>query len=132
MRRVAFEYDSLLHQQNGQCAICKVDHRKSRLSIDHNHTTLELRGLLCHECNSGIAYFDENSHFLIYAAIYLLGGQSAKPFKISDDDPAFDFIYYGRLPKLRTQIGEHHGVPVSGTALAEGVELATGSQIIDQ
>lgn len=132
MRRVHFEYDQLLHKQDGKCAICKVDYRKSRLSIDHNHKTLEIRGLLCHECNSGIAYFDENTQYLIHAAIYLLGGPSEKPFKINDDNPAFDFIHYGRVSKLRKKTGRHQGIPVSGTALAEGIKLEANGEIADK
>lgn len=95
MRRVKLEYAELLQKQGGKCAICRVDNEKSRLSIDHNHKTLEIRGLLCHECNSGIAYFDEDTQYLIRAAIYLVGGQDAKAFSITSNDPNFDLEYHG-------------------------------------
>lgn len=121
MRRVRFEYDSLLQKQNGQCAICKVDYRKSQLNIDHNHKTLEVRGLLCHECNSGIAYFDENTQYLIHAAIYLLGGASEKPIKITDDRLALDILYDGGVSELRPEAGDNQRVPLSGEALAKRI-----------
>ena len=57
MRRVKYEYGQLLEKQNHKCAICDVANTQSRLSIDHNHKTQEIRGLLCHDCNSGIASF---------------------------------------------------------------------------
>lgn len=121
MRRVQFEYAELLQEQNGKCAICKIDSEKSRLSIDHNHKTLEIRGLLCHECNSGIAYFDESPNYLISAAIYLIGGRDEKPFTIANTDPNFDLEHYGRISKLRTQAGVGQRVPLSGDALDEGI-----------
>ena len=47
------EYDELYQKQNGVCAICgkKESHRNKygvrRLSVDHNHSTGKIRGLLC-------------------------------------------------------------------------------------
>lgn len=131
MHRVKFEYDELLQNQGGKCAICKIDNDKSRLSIDHNHKTLEIRGLLCHECNSGIAYFDENTKYLISAAIYLIGGRDEKQFSLADTDPNFDLEHYGRISKLCTQTGELQGVSLPSRALDEGVELEATGQITD-
>lgn len=131
MHRVKFEYDELLRNQGGKCAICKIDNDKSRLSIDHNHKTLEIRGLLCHECNSGIAYFDENATYLISAAIYLIGGRDEKQFSIADTDPYFDLKYYGRVSKLRPQTGGVQGVSVPSGAMDEGVELEATGQVAD-
>ena len=121
MRRVQFEYDQLLQQQDNKCAICKIDNEKSRLSIDHNHKTLEVRGLLCHECNSGIAYFDENTEYLARAMIYLIGGRNEEAFIIADTDAGYDFEYHGGVSKLRKKTGDVQGISVSGEALAEGI-----------
>lgn len=43
----------LFKRQNGKCAVCKKDesHFKHRLSVDHNHSTGKVRGLLCYRCN---------------------------------------------------------------------------------
>ena len=48
------DYDDILKQQNYKCAICKKPYEKEnrRLSIDHNHKTGYIRGLLCNFCNS--------------------------------------------------------------------------------
>ena len=45
------QYDTLLASQNGRCAICKNPPKKKRLSIDHDHKTGLIRGLLCLWCN---------------------------------------------------------------------------------
>lgn len=39
--------------QEGKCAICKRHESefKRRLSVDHNHKTGKVRGLLCFQCN---------------------------------------------------------------------------------
>jgi hypothetical protein len=52
------EYDILLENQKGVCAICgmaetrQVRHQKIyHLAVDHDHATGKLRGLLCSRCN---------------------------------------------------------------------------------
>lgn len=45
--------------------------------LDHDHETGEIRGILCHECNRGLGYFKDNTHFLQSASIYL-----SKPFPV--------------------------------------------------
>jgi len=44
-------YDALLAEQGGGCAICGRPPKTRRLHKDHDHRTMELRGLLCHRCN---------------------------------------------------------------------------------
>lgn len=50
------EYNSLLSKQNGCCAICERPESefKTRLAVDHNHATGEIRGLCCNHCNRRI------------------------------------------------------------------------------
>ena len=46
------QYDALMTQQGGVCAICgKTNPSERKLSVDHNHTTGKVRGLLCNQCN---------------------------------------------------------------------------------
>ncbi len=45
------EYDMLLACQDHRCAICGGKPRKHALSVDHDHNTGEVRGLLCSRCN---------------------------------------------------------------------------------
>jgi len=47
-------YEVLLHQQGGVCAICGGVDRERNLAVDHDHSTGEVRGLLCGNCNSRV------------------------------------------------------------------------------
>jgi hypothetical protein len=65
-------YNLLLEQQGNRCAICKTDKPGlSDWSCDHNHTTLQPRGLLCVQCNAGLGYFKDNPEYLQSAIEYL-------------------------------------------------------------
>lgn len=68
------DYSNLLAKQDGVCAICKNESLMS-LSVDHNHTTGKVRGLLCGMCNTGLGYFRDNAESLKNAALYLKGIQ---------------------------------------------------------
>lgn len=66
------DYDDLLVQQGGTCAICGgVDESGRRLSVDHCHTHGTVRALLCGGCNKGIGHFLDNPTLLRIAADYL-------------------------------------------------------------
>ena len=67
------DYELLLDQQNGRCAICGSDSPGTFVSfvVDHNHATGVVRGLLCSHCNSGLGYFRDNSEFMRAAIAYL-------------------------------------------------------------
>ena len=68
------EYDDRLKGQSGVCKICGgVNPDGMRLSVDHDHKTGKVRGLLCSSCNSGLARFGDNIERLLKAAIYLEG-----------------------------------------------------------
>ena len=64
------EYNSMLESQGGVCKICGRYPKSRRLDIDHNHQTGEIRGLLCHMCNRGLAYISTQTK-LRAAADYL-------------------------------------------------------------
>jgi len=67
------KYDSLLETQNHSCAICGISAEEvgRKLVIDHDHETLQVRGLLCWRCNSGLGFFRDNQMFLAMAIDYL-------------------------------------------------------------
>jgi hypothetical protein len=74
----ADEYDQLLKNQNGGCAICgKCENHKNmkhrELCIDHSHNSGHVRGLLCSKCNLGIGHFFDNYDLLLKAAEYIRG-----------------------------------------------------------
>jgi hypothetical protein len=68
------EYEKLVLSQHGVCAICKqpeTSSRKSRLSVDHDHTSGRARGLLCQRCNAGIGLFNDSKELLMAAMEYI-------------------------------------------------------------
>jgi Recombination endonuclease VII len=66
------EYDAMLARQDGVCAICRNKPDKDKpLCVDHCHVTGEVRGLLCHRCNSALGFFREDSGILSAAIAYL-------------------------------------------------------------
>lgn len=64
------EYDQMFIRQNGLCAICEKPEINRRLSVDHNHETGEVRGLLCVRCNNALSVI-ENDDFVEAAKKYL-------------------------------------------------------------
>lgn len=75
------EYSRLSAEQNDLCLIChQPEDRKTPkgestlLSVDHCHTTGEVRGLLCANCNVGLGNFKDNSISLGRAIEYLTKG----------------------------------------------------------
>ena len=71
------QYNELLFKQNNKCAICNVDNngkyrKKARaFAVDHCHSTNNIRGLLCSDCNTGIGLLKDNVNFLESAIKYL-------------------------------------------------------------
>lgn len=77
------EYDTLLVQQSGVCAICKNSNNGRQLIPDHCHKTLAVRGLLCHKCNVGIGLLGDSAEILESALLYLSKQQSIQEKVIS-------------------------------------------------
>lgn len=66
------DYERLLNQQEGLCAICRQPELVwGQLAVDHDHTTNEVRGLLCHKCNPLLGYARDNIEILENAIKYL-------------------------------------------------------------
>lgn len=71
------EYQTLLEEQNGCCAICACPETTIRmnkvvaLSVDHNHRTGARRGLLCTACNIGIGSLAESKERMLRAIAYI-------------------------------------------------------------
>lgn len=72
------DYEKMLIAQDNKCAICRCEETRvlkgkvMRLCIDHDHETGRIRGLLCHNCNSGLGKFGDNPDLLTLAVIYLM------------------------------------------------------------
>jgi len=57
------DYERLLAQQGGRCAICGADKpsaKRQNFAVDHDHVTGQVRGLLCIRCNSHLGWFDRH------------------------------------------------------------------------
>lgn len=69
------EYERLFKSQSRQCAICRkapeTDNSARRLSVDHDHETGHVRGLLCSECNTMLGHLDDDPKRCIKAAVYI-------------------------------------------------------------
>lgn len=73
------EYKILLLKQNNRCAICKqlestMSRRTNRpflMSVDHDHKTGRIRGLLCGRCNLALGGFKDDPVLLQEAINYL-------------------------------------------------------------
>lgn len=66
-------YATLREKQDGACAICRRACPLGRLSVDHDHATGSVRGLLCRRCNAGLGNFDDSPEQLTRALAYLKG-----------------------------------------------------------
>ena len=68
------EYKQMFIDCDSKCEICNSTESSDRtLSVDHNHITGQIRGLLCHNCNTGIGQLkaDENLDIIKKAIEYL-------------------------------------------------------------
>jgi len=67
------QYNKIFDKQNGCCSICGKHQSECNkaLSVDHNHSSNQVRGLLCNYCNRGIGIFNENIQSLNSAIEYL-------------------------------------------------------------
>lgn len=70
------QYNTLLKEQNGICAICPnkqatTGRNRGVLIVDHNHLTGINRGLLCSRCNRTLGLFGDSIPLLISAINYL-------------------------------------------------------------
>jgi len=68
------EYDKMLENQQGKCAICGGgrEKQKYKFAVDHCHATGKIRGILCTNCNAGLGFFKDNPQSLTNALTYLI------------------------------------------------------------
>jgi hypothetical protein len=66
------QYNLMFEAQGGQCAICKTLEPTSKgWQIDHCHSSLKVRGILCHHCNTALGSFSDDVSRLKSAIDYL-------------------------------------------------------------
>jgi len=71
------DYERMLAEQNGVCAICLQPERSKQngriidLAVDHDHKTGRVRQLLCMTCNQMLGAINDNQELLQKAIDYL-------------------------------------------------------------
>jgi hypothetical protein len=72
-----FEFEQMLEAQDNKCALCKEPEQTIRrgkvqlLSVDHDHITGKVRGLLCMQCNTTLGKVNDDIEFLTRMIAYL-------------------------------------------------------------
>ena len=52
------EYELMLANQGGGCAICGAIKKKWHHAVDHDHKTGDIRGIICSICNQRLGWVD--------------------------------------------------------------------------
>lgn len=67
------EYEQKMSEQNHACVICGIQQKDApkAFAVDHDHSTGNIRALLCINCNSGLGFFKDSIHNLEKAIEYL-------------------------------------------------------------
>lgn len=92
------DYQRMLIAQKGVCAICEQPETKMEkgrirlLSVDHNHTTGAVRGLLCGNCNMAIGFACDDTGTLRKAIAYLNRHDPGNVVKFEPKDPNRDWL----------------------------------------
>jgi Recombination endonuclease VII len=82
------EYEAMLAQQNGVCAICETKPDDRPLCVDHDHATGKVRGLLCHSCNVGLGNYKDDPRRTRRTTAYLEAWLGIDPAWETDRDRA--------------------------------------------
>lgn len=65
-------YEIMLSKQGNKCAICSKSANIKTLTVDHDHYTGKVRGLLCDKGNWGLGMYKDDVTLLTNAIKYLL------------------------------------------------------------
>lgn len=65
------KFQKMFLNQRGHCKICGNLPDKRGLSVDHDHRTGQVRGLLCFRCNAALGGFSDSVRLLKKAIQYL-------------------------------------------------------------
>lgn len=99
------EYDLILLEQGGVCAITGEPPAKTRHSVDHRHKDGLLRGLLSWRANKGLAFFNDDSRLLRAAADYLDNPPAVRAL----GKPRYGMIGKAKTGKRKTLYGSATG-----------------------
>lgn len=79
-------YEAMVEAQGRKCRICRrpVEQLSERLLVDHCHTTRKVRGLICRDCNTGLARFKDHATILRNAQAYIAEAKWGVPYEPED------------------------------------------------
>lgn len=73
------ERDEMLARQSGKCLICETTKPNGKgWCVDHDHTTLRIRGILCAPCNAFIGLAKERIDVLERAINYIEASNASR------------------------------------------------------
>jgi hypothetical protein len=64
------EIEARLAAHDNKCELC-LETIKGIPCVDHCHTELKFRGIICHNCNTGLGHFKDSPRLLLLAIDYL-------------------------------------------------------------
>lgn len=65
------QFEEMVRACKGRCELCGSVPTRRVLSVDHDHATNEVRGLLCEPCNRGLGLFRDSPDVMRKAIAYL-------------------------------------------------------------
>lgn len=65
------DYDRMLEEQDNGCYLCGKTDRGKALSIDHDHNTGKVRGLLCSIHNRALGLMNDDPELMLLSYVYL-------------------------------------------------------------
>jgi len=63
------QFVQMVREQDGSCAVCR---KKPATHVDHDHTTGNVRGILCNHCNMALGCMNDDPKRLASAVDYLV------------------------------------------------------------
>jgi len=99
------EYDLILAEQGGVCAITGEPPGKTRLSVDHRHRSGQIFGLLSWKANKGLSFFNDDPRLLRAAAEYLENPPAVRALRA----PRYGMIGKAKTGKRKTLYGSPTG-----------------------
>jgi len=119
------DYARMFAAQGGRCAICRTANPGNgrRWSVDHDHETGKVRGLLCSQCNTGLGMLRDSPITLTAARAYLAGERPAYPPRPKRVYVSGTFSAQARL-RVEADILRAEGCSITGDWLYEAPQPA--------
>lgn len=120
------QYLKMLEEQNYRCFICNTEETVNNrvLSVDHDHITGKVRGLLCTNCNTGIGKLKDNINFLQRSIEYL-----ERDYNVPEETETEYFIPHTERPNWRRIVHTPDGTFSSNEAAAKFYNISEATML---